>query len=153
MRDNINSCNLLFMSDNYGSTQNHENIMHFNLYNHMSIRSKPSTLENKMINQKYKEASNCQKCIGLSNCSNYNMNGTKVDNPKTPFLIKLVPMIYPEMQNPIQSLEQFEQYFTNIREGFYIYHVYAYENPHSLVDDNSDLIGYIRVNSEFTKSK
>lgn len=47
-----------------------------------------------MLTQKFKEASNCRYCIGLKSCSSFNKNGSEVQIPKFPFMIKLVPNIH-----------------------------------------------------------
>lgn len=49
---------------------------------------------NIMLN-KFKEASNCQLCTGLLNCSKYNTNGIETDYVKInfPFMLSLIPKI------------------------------------------------------------
>jgi len=98
------------------------NFMGLNFSNHIPP---PTSVATTLLVKKFEQASQCPGQVGLSDMATYTQAGTKVDDPKFPFKLFLVPSAEVQKANTPKSIDDVMSELETFKTGTNLMSVYA----------------------------
>lgn len=118
-RTGIRSGNILALPNLQVATFN---FFKYNLSNHIAPAK---TLQGKLLMRKFGQASQCPVHVGVSDMATWTQNGTKVDVPKFPFKLFLVPSAEVHQPDTPKDLDDVMRELQSLKKGTKLMAVYA----------------------------
>jgi len=98
------------------------NFMGLNFSNHIPA---PASVATKLLVKKFQQASQCPSQVGLSDMATWAQDGQKVDSPKFPFKLFIVPSAEVQKPNKPKSIDDVMADLESFKAGTKLFTVYA----------------------------
>ena len=151
LRTNAESGNFVALFQLDPLPGNSYNFFEKNFSNHIPTSS---DFGKKILQKKFRQASNCPVQVGLSDLATFDQDGARASKPNFPFQIILEPRDVSMPSSPPVNQETIAARMNSIESGTHLFTVYAYPDPKSALSGGEPVhLGEISTTSACVSSK